>query len=53
MVSFPFQVLEFFRYKSSLFSLNFIFPPSSWAGFLFFWDRKYCLKREKFRCCIL
>ena len=48
MVGFPFQVLEYFRYKSSIFPPKFVFPPSSWAGFLFFWDRKYCLRRGKF-----
>ena len=36
MVGFPFQVLEYFRYKVPFFSLKFVFPPSSWAEISYF-----------------
>ena len=35
MVGFPFQVLGVFSLQKSLLFSNFVFPPSSWAGFLF------------------
>ena len=38
MVGFPFQVLGVFSLQKSLHFPKFVFPPSSWAEFLFFWD---------------